>query len=88
VHKDQRKDFSSYFASIKHVLQGFLTEGALVAGWKQETTDLTDEFVVFAPWKDIDQHLSCAQHEDYEKVMQLGRFSFASESKHMKVLKI
>jgi hypothetical protein len=53
---------------VKPMVESLVTEGAITADWKQESTGHTDKFVVFAPWKDVAQYPSCLEQNGYETI--------------------
>lgn len=88
ISKSKREYCSKCFDAIKHLLQGYVTEGSIAYGWKQEESEDTDEFVIFAPWKEVAQHLAYAEGEGYDQVLKITEFVAEANTKYVMVLEI
>jgi hypothetical protein len=69
-------------------LQGFVTEGTIGGGWRIDAEDGRDEFVLFSPWKSIEQHLEFGKTKAFERYGGIRDFIDGAEIRHVRLLDI
>lgn len=87
IPKVKRTEFTKVFEDkLRAMCQGFLTEGTLAYGWRQEDvadSDM-DEFVMIAPWKDVKQHMDVASAPGAAGEDIFRSFFESVDTKHVK----
>ena len=86
IKADDKDKFQETFDTNKHYLQVYLTEGSVGGGWRFDKDDGKEEFAIITPWTDVEQHLSFAKTEDFEKYAQIKPFLDGAEIKHAKLM--
>ncbi|KIW02220.1 uncharacterized protein PV09_06374 [Verruconis gallopava] len=88
VAAKKRKDFEACFAAQKKFLQEFVTEGDVAGGWKLEEDRENDEFVLFAPWRAIEQHAAFASTDGFKHYVRIKDYIVDADIKHVKLLEL
>jgi quinol monooxygenase YgiN len=87
--KDREKQaFHDTFNAKKQYLQDFVTEGTIGGGWRVDKEDGKEEFVLFSPWKSVEQHMQFAETEGWKEYGRIGEFVEGADFKHAKLLDI
>lgn len=84
----EKEDFQQSFDENKHYLQDYVTEGTIGGGWRIDKEDNKEEFVLFEPWKDVQQHVDFAETEGFKKYGQIREYIDGADIKHAKLLDI
>ncbi|KAF2189836.1 hypothetical protein K469DRAFT_562705 [Zopfia rhizophila CBS 207.26] len=88
VKAGEKDKFKETFENKKHYLQDYATEGTIGGGWRVDKKELKEEFVLFCPWKDVEQHMSFAKTDGFEKYAKVRDFIDGAEIKHVKIIDI
>jgi quinol monooxygenase YgiN len=88
VKEGEKLVFQETFDANKHYLQDHVTEGTIGGGWRIDKEDQKQEFVLFCPWKGVQQHLDFGKTEAFQKYAQIREHMDGAEIKHAKLLDI
>lgn len=98
VSKEKRTDFIQFFAKHKRYLDEYVTEGTVVGGWRVDEGNSTkgssldqhkelDEFVLLAPWQDVQQHKSFTESDGFKEYAKIKDLIIDADIKHAHLLK-
>jgi heme-degrading monooxygenase HmoA len=83
--KDGERDrFQQIFNTNKHYAEEFVTEGNMGGGWRVDKDGAKEEFVLFFPWKDVDQHYSFAKTEGFPEYAKIKDACADASIKHLR----
>ncbi|KAF2463391.1 uncharacterized protein BDR25DRAFT_307829 [Lindgomyces ingoldianus] len=82
----EKGKFKETFESHKHFLQDYVTEGTIGSGWRVDPEEGKDEFVLWCPWKEVEQHYEFATTEGFQKYSKIKEYVDGTEIKHAKLL--
>jgi hypothetical protein len=82
----QHSSFAGCFDQNRKYLEEYVTEGAIAGGWKLDENREGEEFVLFAPWKEVPQHLEFANTEGFKEYAKIRDYVGDADIKHVKVL--
>ncbi|KAH6614957.1 hypothetical protein C7974DRAFT_402976 [Boeremia exigua] len=88
VKEDERVQFQRTFDAEKHYLQDFVAEGNIGGGWRIDKEGNKDEWVLFTPWKSVEQHHAFAETYSFEKYGRIREHIEGAEIKHARILDI
>ncbi|KAF2261925.1 hypothetical protein CC78DRAFT_546236 [Lojkania enalia] len=88
VRSGEKGNFQKMFEENRKYLQDFITEGTIGGGWRADPEDGKDEFVVFSPWKDVEQHHAFAKTDGFEKYGRIRDFLEGAEIKHANIIEM
>ena len=83
----QKSDFTETFQENKHNLQGYVTQGKIGGGWRVDKDGDKEEWVLFCPWKNVDEHLGFANNEGFAKYAKIRDHTDGVDIKHAMVIK-
>jgi len=87
IKVEKRQEFEDCFGENRKHLDTFVTEGKAVGGWKLDDGRDIEEFVLFAPWKEIPQHMDFGKSEGFEEYFKIKDFIEKADIKHVRVVK-
>jgi hypothetical protein len=88
VAPELRANFTNCFDRYKHHVESYVTEGAIAHGWNIDEGREREEFVLFAPWKEVLQHVNFASEEGFKEYAKIKDFMEDAEVKHVQILDI
>lgn len=91
INPGEKGNFTETFETNKKYLEHYVTEarGSIKGGWRIDHADdepTKDEFVLFHPWENIQQHESFAATEEFEKYGKIREFLEGVEIKHARLM--
>jgi quinol monooxygenase YgiN len=87
ITASNREAFANCFAENKKFLDAFVTEGKATGGWKLDEGRENEEFVLLAPWKEVQQHGEFGKSEGFKEYFKIKEFIAEADIKHVKVLR-
>jgi heme-degrading monooxygenase HmoA len=88
IKQSTRDAFENCFQTKRKFLDAFVTEGNTAGGWKVDDGRDGEEFVLFAPWKEVQQHMDFAKDDGFEEYATIREFVASAGIKHVKVADI
>ncbi|KAL5404006.1 hypothetical protein PMIN03_009454 [Paraphaeosphaeria minitans] len=65
MESEKRPDFETTFKNRRSGLEVH-APGSINGGWRIEKEPGREEFVLFTPWRDVDQHMALAKTKEFE----------------------
>lgn len=87
VKAGQKSDFSETFQGNKHNLQGYVTQGKIGGGWRVDRDGDKEEWVLFCPWKNVDEHMGFVNNEGFAEYAKIRDHIDGVDIKHAMVIK-
>jgi heme-degrading monooxygenase HmoA len=88
VKSGEKEKFMETFEANKHLLQEYVSEGTIGGGWRLDKEDGKEEFDLFIPWTEMEQHFAFGKSEAFLKYAQIRDHIDDAEIKHAKLLDI
>jgi quinol monooxygenase YgiN len=88
VKDGEKPAFQETLDAKRHYLQDHVMEGTIGGGWRIDKEDQKEEFVLFCPWKSIQQHLDFGKTEAFREYAQIREHIHGAEIKHAKLLDV
>lgn len=88
IQNDKRDQFQQTFDAEKHHLQEFVTNGTIGGGWRVDREGDKDEWVLLAPWTNVEQHHAFADTDGFAKYGKIREHIEGAEIKHAHTLDI
>jgi len=87
VLTEKRDRFLKTFEEKRKYLDEYSTEGTAAGGWKLDKKEgESEEFVLFAPWKEVQQHMDFAKTDGFKEYGKIREFIEGFDVKHVTVL--
>lgn len=86
IKSGEKDSFARAFESNKRFLQDYVTEGTIGGGWRVDKEDGKEEFVLFCPWKEMNQHFGFSKTEDFDKYAKIRDNVDGADINHAKLL--
>jgi len=86
VSKTRRAGFEQAFAERKHCVDAWATQGKPGGGWRIDLEDDVEEFVLFCPWKNVQQHTDFATFELFQKYAEIRDYIQSFEVSHARMI--
>ncbi|ORY13538.1 hypothetical protein BCR34DRAFT_265664 [Clohesyomyces aquaticus] len=87
IKPGQKEKFKETFENTKQHVQDLVTKGTIGGGWRMETEEL-DEFVLFTPWTDVEQHQAFAKTDGFKEYFKITEYLDHADIKHAKLLEL
>lgn len=87
VKDGEKPRFEETFGAEKQHLQDFVTEGKIGGGWRIDG-DAKDEWVLFTPWKSVEQHHAFVETDGFTKYSKIRQHLEGADIKHARILDI
>lgn len=88
VKSGEKTIFTEAFEANKNLLQDHVSEGTIGGGWRLDKEDEKEEFDLFIPWTNVDQHFGFGKSEAFTKYAKIRDHIDDAEIKHAKLLDI
>lgn len=88
IKEGVREKFETCFQEKRTYLDRFVTEGRPAGGWKIDDDRKGEEFVLFSPWKEVQQHMDFAQDDGFKEYAAIREFVSGADIKHVKILEV
>lgn len=88
IKAGEKENFTRAFDSNKSHLQNYVTEGKIGGAWRLDASDGENEFVLFHPWRDVEQHENFAGTEGFARYGVIREFLDGAEIKHARLMEI
>ncbi|KAF2447591.1 hypothetical protein P171DRAFT_407864 [Karstenula rhodostoma CBS 690.94] len=89
MESDERPGFESTFDKRRSDLEAH-APGSISGGWRIEKEPGREEFVLFVPWKNVDQHLAFAKTKEFERYAEIRDHLvlIATEIRHVALMEL
>ncbi|OCK80685.1 hypothetical protein K432DRAFT_442983 [Lepidopterella palustris CBS 459.81] len=89
VKSAQVQPFKSTFNHNKKYLEAYISQGSIGGGWRvDKDEDGKEEFVLFCPWKDIDEHMEFQNAEGFAEYAGIREFVEGVDVRHVRVMEV
>jgi quinol monooxygenase YgiN len=88
IRDGEKDEFKETFEENKHHLQEYVTEGKIGGGWRVDPEEGKDEFVLWHPWTEVDQHIKFAGTEGFQKYSKIREHINGAEIKHARLFEV
>ncbi|KAF2120750.1 hypothetical protein BDV96DRAFT_565460 [Lophiotrema nucula] len=88
IKAGEKRDFKNTFEENRHYLDASVTEAIIGGGCRVDKEEENEEFVLFCPWKDIEQHFAFGKTEDFAKYAKIRDHIDGADIKHAKILEL
>lgn len=88
VKSGEKQSFVDKFEANKEHLQAFVSEGIIGGGWRVDRDGEQEEWILFCPWKHVDQHHAFAKTEGFEKYGRIREHISGADIKHAELVDI
>jgi heme-degrading monooxygenase HmoA len=88
VKSGEKDAFKETFEENKQYLQEYVTEGRVSGGWRVDKEEGKEEYVLFSPWKSVEQHMGFGKTEGFQKYGRIRKHIDGAEIKHARLLDI
>jgi hypothetical protein len=86
VQDGKKADFQAAYDAGKGYLENYLTEGKMNGGWRIDTANGQEEFVLLAPYKNVQQDFDFAKTKGWAQWDQIRGTLNSTDVKHVKLL--
>jgi hypothetical protein len=86
VQDGKKADFQAAYDAGKGYLENYLTEGKMNGGWRIDTADGQEEFVLLAPFKNVQQDFDFAKTKGWAQWDQIRGTLNSTDVKHVRLL--
>jgi hypothetical protein len=86
IQDGKKAEFQSIFDANKNYLENYLTEGKMNGGWRIDTAAGQEEFVLLAPYKNVQQDFDFAKTQGFPQFDQIRACLNSTEVRHVRLL--
>ncbi|OCL13264.1 hypothetical protein AOQ84DRAFT_118195 [Glonium stellatum] len=87
VKAGAKDEFAAAFEANKHALQDYATQGKIGGGWRVDKDGNKEEWVLFCPWKNVDEHIGFVNTQGFAEYSKIREYVDGVDIKHAKVIK-
>ncbi|KAF2255965.1 hypothetical protein BU26DRAFT_512895 [Trematosphaeria pertusa] len=88
IKTGEKDKFQETFDANKKYPMEYVTEGSIGYGWRVDKEEHNEEFVLWGPWKSVDQHLGFAKTEGFAKYAKIRDHLDGADIKHAKIMDV